>query len=104
MVKRFSVYLTETGTSAHSRQKPAVVVSPDELNSTLPYVMIAPITSKVRYYPFRVNLNLKDKEGQIALDQIQTVTKEKLVKRIGTLPVQSHTQIVDILKEMFDLG
>ena len=104
MVKRFAVYLIETGTPARSHVKPAVVVSPDELNASLPYVMVAPITSKIRYYPFRVNLNLKEKEGQIALDQIQTVIKEKLVKKIGVLPPQSHTQIADILKEMFELG
>ena len=104
MVKRFAVYLIETGTPARSHVKPAVVVSPDELNATLPYVTVAPITSKIRYYPFRVNLNLKEKEGQIALDQLQTVPKEKLAKKIGSLPEQSHTQIADILKEMFELG
>lgn len=104
MVKRFAVYLIETGTMARPHPKPAVVVSPDELNTTLPYVTVAPITSKIRYYPFRVGLNLKDKEGQIALDQLQTISKEKLIKKIGALPEQSYHQIADILKEMFELG
>ena len=53
----------------------------------------APITKKIRYYPFRVGLILKEKEGQIALEQIQTVSKEKLIKKIGILPNESHQQI-----------
>ena len=99
MVKRYSVYMVET---VGQIVKPCVVISPDELNATLPYVMIAPITSKVRYYPFRVNMTLKDKEGQIALDQIHTVGKESLVKKLGRLPEESHQKISHILKEMFE--
>lgn len=103
MVKRFFVYLVETGNLLQSQKKPAVVISPDELNATLPYVMIAPVTKKIRYYPFRVGLILKEKEGQIALEQIQTVSKEKLIKKIGILPNESHQQISKILKEMFEI-
>lgn len=103
MVKRYMVYLT-ANESEQSAPKPCVVVSPDEMNTVLPYVLIAPITAKVRHYPFRVGLTLKGQEGQIALDMLQTIPKTRLVQKLGVLPEQSHTEIAEILKQMFDVS
>lgn len=99
MVKRFMVYEAET----EGKNKPCVVVSPDELNRVLPYVMIAPIVSVIRPLPFRVMLDIQGKDGQIALDKLRTLPKSALKRKIGILPESAFTEIGHILKQMFEL-
>lgn len=101
MVKRYMVYMAQE--KPGQPEKPCVVVSPDELNLTLPYVTIAPITSKLKSCPYRVTLSLKEKDGQIALDHLQTIPKACLAQKIGILPLESHQEISEILKQMFEL-
>ncbi len=102
MVKRYMVYLAQT--TKQESPKPCVVVSPNEMNNALPYVTIAPITAKMRIYPFRVALSLKGSEGQIALDQLQTIDKTCLVRKLGVLPDSSHDEMAEILKQMFEIS
>ena len=97
MVKKFDVFFCEMkGVS-----KPCVVISPNEMNDILPYVLIAPITSVTRGFPCRVGVKLKGKTGQIALDLIRPVAKEHLVQRIGSLPPPVQEEILRLLKELF---
>ena len=81
--------------------KPCLIVSPDEMNEVLPYVMIAPITVASYQFPTRVVIGLKGKKGQIALDMITTVDKTELIRKIGILPTASHTDILGILGKIF---
>lgn len=97
MVKRFEVFMCEQG----GIQKPCLVVSPNEMNDVLPYVMIAPITSFERRFPCRVVIGLKGKKGQIALDMLSTLNKADLTQKIGILPEESHSEILGILEKMF---
>ncbi len=99
MVKRFMVYEMEDA----GVQKPCVVVSPNELNAVLPYVMVAPITGRVRALPYRVMIEMKGRDGQIALEKLRTVSKTALVRKIGVLPETSHQEISHILSQMFAL-
>ena len=78
MVKRFMVYEV----NVNDEIKPCVVVSPDELNAVLPYVMVAPITSKIRPLPYRVLIEMKGRDAQIALDQIRTRPKSDFLRNI----------------------
>ena len=98
MVKRFMVYEVKV----EEQVKPCVVVSPDELNSVLPYVMVAPITAKIRPLPYRVLIEMKGKDAQIALDQIRTRPKADFLKKLGRLPEACQAEITNVLKQMFE--
>ena len=97
MVKRFDVYLCEN----NKEEKPCIVISPNEINDVLSYVLIAPITTCEQVYPFRYGVGLKGKKAYIALDLIQPVDKENLKSKIGVLPQQIHGQITDLLNKIF---
>lgn len=97
MVKRFDVYFCDV----KGKEKPCVVISPDEMNNVLPYVLIAPITSDVRVFPCRIGVKIKGQAGQVALDLIRSVSKEHLTKRFGNLPSALQEKILELLKELF---
>ena len=93
MVNRFDVYwanLDPTIGSEMKKTRPVIVVSPDVMNRNLNTVIVCPLTSSLKNYPTRVNLIIAGKEGAIALDQIRSIDKERLAKRITSL---SQTQI-----------
>ena len=98
MVKRFMVYEVQVD----DVQKACVVVSPDELNNVLPYVMVAPITSKIRHLPYRVLIEMKGRDAQIALDQIRTRPKSDFLRKLGRLPEGCQAEITNVLRQMFD--
>ena len=97
MVKKFDVFLCEV----RGIEKPCVVVSPDEMNEILPYVLVAPITSVSRAFPCRVGVKLRGQAGQVALDLIRSIPKAHLTKRLGNLPTTLQEKIIVLLKELF---
>jgi mRNA interferase MazF len=104
MVSRFDVFLINLDSSPSGDAKntrPAVVVSPDELNRNVGHVIIAPIATTNARYPTRVPIEFLNSERFVILDQIRTVDKERLVKKIGQLGEASHAAILDRLGEMF---
>jgi mRNA interferase MazF len=78
-----------------------LVVSPDERNLNIRTVIIAPMTTAAKDYPTRVSCMFKKKQGQIVLDQIRTIDKSRLVKRLGTIDPKSQSDVVSILQRMF---
>ncbi len=103
-VSRFDVYLINLDpTRGHEIKKtrPCLIISPDEMNHYISTVIVAPMTSKGRNYPSRVPCTFKGIRGQVVLDQIRTVDKSRLVRKIGKIskPVQQKTLV--ILQEMF---
>ena len=103
-VKRFEVFvvtLDPTVGREIRKSRPCVVVSPDEMNAWISTVIIAPMTTKGRDYPTRVNCKFKGKKGQIVLDQIRTIDKARLVKRLGTLDPKTGQATLAVLQEMF---
>jgi mRNA interferase MazF len=101
---RFEVYLVSLDpTQGHEIQKtrPCVIVSPDEMNHHIATVIVAPLTSKGRDYPTRIPLTFQRKKGQIVLDQIRTVDKTRLVKRMGKLDTDTAARALGVLREMF---
>jgi len=104
VVKRFEVYLINLDPTIESeikKTRPCVVVSPDEMNLYIKTVIIAPMTTKEKPYPTRVGCQLQGKEGQIVLDQIRTVDKLRLVKKIGQIDRKTETEVLAKLQEMF---
>ena len=104
VVSRFDVYLVSldpTQSFEIQKTRPCVVVSPDDMNHHIGTVIVAPMTTKGRDYPTRIPLIFQRKKGQIVLDQIRTVDKSRLVKRLGKLDASTAAKTVAVLHEMF---
>jgi len=104
VIKRFEIYLINlepTIGSEIKKTRPCVVISPDEMNRHINTVIIAPMTTKGRPYPTRVVCKFQGKQGQIVLDQIRTVDKVRLVKRIGRIGNQTQSDVLTVLSELF---
>lgn len=83
------------------KTRPCVVVSPDEINAYLHTVVVAPLTSGGHAYPFRVPCRFAGKNGQVVLDQLRTVDRERLVRRLGRLSPNTFARVLGTLQEMF---
>jgi mRNA interferase MazF len=104
MVSRFDVFLVNLDASLSSDAKntrPGVVISPDEVNRNVEHVIIAPIASTNARYPTRVPVEFLNSERFVILDQIRTVDKARLVKKIGEISGPSQEVILDRLTELF---
>ena len=104
VVSRFEVYLVRLDpTEGHEIQKtrPALVISPDVMNHHIGTVIVAPMTTRRRDYPSRVPVTFERKAGQIVLDQIRTVEKRRLVRRLGNIDEATSEKVLAVLGEMF---
>mgnify|MGYP001796775959 FL=1 len=104
VVKRFDVFLVNLDPTIGSEiQKtwPCVVISPDEMNRYIATVIIAPMTTKGKKYPTRILCQFQGKEGQIILDQIRTIDKARLVKKLGEIRHDEQRALLATLAEMF---
>ena len=104
VVKRFEVYLVNLDPTVGSeiqKTRPCLIISPDEMNRHIATVMIAPMTTKGRAYPTRVACLFQGKEGQIVLDQIRTVDKTRLVRRLGLLAKETQQEVLATLADLF---
>jgi mRNA interferase MazF len=102
--RRFEVWLISldpTRGSEIRKTRPCVVVSPDELNRNIETVIVAPMTTATRAYPTRVRLRFEGRDGEIVLDQIRTVDRTRLLRRLGALPRGTARRVCDVLGEMF---
>ena len=103
-IRRFDVHLINLDpTIGHEIKKtrPCLVISPDEMNRHIGTVIVAPMTTKSHDYPTRVPCEFQGKRGQVVLDQIRTVDKIRLVKRLGTLSSSTQDNVIEVLAEMF---
>jgi mRNA interferase MazF len=96
----FIVALDPTLGAEIQKTRPCVVISPDEMNHSLRTVQIAPLTSNIRQYPWRVPISFQGKKGMVALDQIRTVDKQRLVKKIGRTRGAVVSRIKQVVQEM----
>ncbi|MFM8984088.1 MAG: type II toxin-antitoxin system PemK/MazF family toxin [Spartobacteria bacterium] len=105
-VNRFEVFLVSldptTGREI-KKTRPCAIISPDEMNHHIGTVIIAPMTTKGRNYPTRVKCTFQGVEGQVVLDQIRTVDKSRLVKKLGRLSAPASENVVRVLTEMFQM-
>jgi mRNA interferase MazF len=103
-VKRFDVYLISldpTQGSEIRKTRPCLVISPDEMNRHIRTVIIAPMTSSLKDYPSRVTTTFRDKRGQIVLDQLRTVDKSRLIRKLGSIKTSAREKVISVLQEMF---
>jgi mRNA interferase MazF len=104
MVKRFDVYLINLDpTVGHEikKSRPCLVISPDELNRYISTVIIAPMTTKGRDYPTRIPCEFQAKSGKIILDQIRTIDKTRLIKKLGKIDIDTQVKVYEVLKALF---
>ena len=95
------VTLDPTHGSEIQKTRPCLVVSPDEMNQHLRTVIVAPMTTVTRPYPTRVGVRFQGKQGQVALDQLRAVDRQRLVRRLGKVSGETAQDVSATLLEMF---
>ena len=102
-MNRLDVYLVNLDPTVGSeikKTRPCVIVSPDEMNQYIRTVIVAPMTTKGRSYPTRVPCRFQRKDGQVVLDQLRTVDKARLFRRLGRLDARTQPKVTAGLQEM----
>jgi mRNA interferase MazF len=103
VIKQYEVYLISLGpTVGHEIKKarPCVIISPDEMNKNISTVIIAPMTTQSHFYPTRIPLKFIGKEAWIVLDQLRTVDRKRLIRKLGKIEQIIINQLKSIIKEM----
>ena len=104
-MKRGEIWLATldpTQGSEIQKTRPCVIVSPAELNDHLRTVVVAPMTTGARPAPFRIPLRFQGKDGLVLLDQIRTLDKTRLLRRLGAMNAATLTAALSTLRELFD--
>ena len=104
VASRFEVYLVRldpTEGREIRKTRPCLIISPDQMNRHIGTVIVAPMTTQGGEYPTRIPVRFRRKNGQIVLDQIRTVDKTRLVKRLGKIDDATAQKVLALLNEMF---
>jgi mRNA interferase MazF len=104
VIKRFDVYLVNLDPTLGreiQKTRPCLVISPDEMNAHIATMIVAPMTTQGRAYPSRVVCRFQGRDGQIVLDQIRTVDKVRLMKKLGRISPQAQKGVLAVLAEIF---
>jgi mRNA interferase MazF len=95
------VNLDPTIGSEIKKTRPCVIISPNEMNKYLQTIVVAPMTSSPKSYPTRLEVLHDNTKGQIALDQIRTVDRQRITKVFGNLTEKEITKVKEVLKETY---
>lgn len=95
------VNLDPTAGNEIQKTRPCVIVSPDEINHNLQTLVVSPMTTTSRKYPTRVEVKHNGKTGWIAIDQIRTIDKVRVIKTLGTLNKSEIREVKSVIKETF---
>ena len=104
VVNRFDVFLVNLDPTVGSeikKTRPCLVISPDEMNRHIRTVIIAPMTTAGKDYPTRVSCTFKKKTGQIVLDQIRTLDRTRLIKKLGMIEPGTQSEVISVLQRLF---
>lgn len=103
-LKQYAIVLVDLNPTVGSemqKTRPCVIVSPDEMNKYLQTIVIAPMTSSSKSYPTRVEVKHNNKKGWVALDQIRTIDRKRIIKIFEKLTEKEIVNIKTILKETY---
>ena len=103
-INRFDVILVgldPTQGSEIKKTRLCLVISPDEMNHHLRTLIVAPMTTKGRNYPTRIPCTFRGKDGQVVLDQLRTIDRDRIIKRLGTIDVKVRRLVLLALAEIF---
>ena len=104
VVNRFDIYLINLDPPIGSeiqKARPCLVISPDEMNRHIRTVIVAPMTTAGKDYPTRVSCKFKKKKGRIVLDQIRTIDKTRLIKKLGSINPETQVEVISVLQRLF---
>ena len=104
VVRRFQIWLVSLDPTVGNeiqKTRPCVIVSPDAVNKLQGCVLVAPMQSAIRPYPFRMPTTFKRRKGQISLDQIRAIDKSRLIKKVGALPEADARALCELLVDFF---
>lgn len=104
VVKRFDIYLVSLDPTQGieiKKTRPCLIISPNEMNSNIQTVIVAPMTTKGQDYPTRVPISFQGKKGQIVIDQIRTIDKSRLIQNLGEINQETKLKVISVLEEMF---
>jgi mRNA interferase MazF len=104
VVQRFDVFLINLDPTIGSeikKTRPCLIISPEEINRHIRTVIVAPMTTAGKDYPTRVPCKFQNKKGQIVLDQIRTIDKSRLIKKLGIVDPQTQVEVISILQRLF---
>lgn len=104
MVKTGEIWLAQLDPTVGreiQKTRPCVVISPQEMNAHLQTVIVAPMTTGARPAGFRIPVGFQGKQGLIVLDQIRTLDRVRLVKRLGALRAPTLAATLQTLQAMF---
>lgn len=103
-IQRYEIYLVKLNPTIGSeiqKTRPCIVISPNEMN-ILKTVIVAPMTSKGFDFIFRLKIKFDNKNGLILLDQIRTVDKTRLIKKLGDVDNITAKKISKMLVQIFE--
>lgn len=103
-MKQFEVWTVElepTKGSEINKTRPCLIISPNSMNKMLNTVIVAPLTHSIKNYPSRVDYTFRSEAGQVVLDQIRSVDKMKLIKKVGRMDTETNKNVCIILQVMF---
>jgi len=104
VANRFDVYLINLDPTIGSEIQKArlcLIISPDEMNRHIRTVIVAPMTTASKDYPTRISCKFKKKKGQIVLDQIRTIDKTRLIKKLGSINPETQLEVISVLQRLF---
>ena len=104
MVKRGEIWLVALDPTIGSeirKTRPCVVISPPEMHDYLRTVIVAPMTTGSRPAPFRISVSFEGRRGLILLDQIRTLDKGRLARRLGAVTPRTLSGVLAILQAIF---
>ena len=100
---QYNVYLINLDpTTGHEikKKRPCLIISPDEMNDNLQTVIVAPMTTKSHDYPSRIKVDFQNKTGWIVLDQMRTIDKSRLTRKLGEVDKKTVQKVKSVIKEM----
>jgi mRNA interferase MazF len=104
VVRRFDVHLVTldpTVGSEMQKTRPCLVISPDEMNRNVRTAIVAPLTTRGRPYPSRIPVRFQGQRGLIALDQMRSVDRARLIRRLGKVSTQTEVAVLEALQDIF---
>ena len=84
-----------------NKARPCVILSPDVINKYSATVTVAPLTSTLKKYPTRIDYNVNGKKGQIVIDQIRSIDKSRLIKKISSINEVTSDKVYKIIVAYF---
>lgn len=103
-LKQYQIILVDLEPTIGSEMKktrPCIIISPNEMNKYLQTIVIAPMTSRSKAYPTRVEVRHNKTKGWVVLDQIRTIDRQRVIKILGALVDKEIYNVKEILKETY---